>query len=228
MRSSKSSTPGTTWASAGSVHPPSASIRAAALPTSTMTDDEDTRSPSKSTSMAGSRPYVVIRQLEPSSRTTQSTPLAPTHSSVVGPGTSTPQRNTATAGSPHAAVDWESVRRRSCPAISSGIATMACAHSGFVASGATSIPATTEVQPVRAIPATAASAAPRTKCVVFDIPITLKHSTTTPGQFSPPAPTCSKIRLTALRAPNVTAARRDTMVAGDVDLEGGPTRNEPL
>src|SRR5699024_6463974 len=113
------------------------------------------------TSMAGSRPYVVIRQLSPSSWATQSTPLASTHSSVVGSGTGTPHRNTATVGSPQAAVDWLSVRRRSWPAISSGIATIASAHSGLVASGATSIPATNDVQEVSVNPPTAHKAAAR-------------------------------------------------------------------
>src|SRR5699024_30954 len=167
--SSTSASPGTTSVSDGSVHPPSDGIRAAALPTSTITDDDETRSPSKSTSMAGSRPYVVIRQFVPSSRATQSTPLALTHSSVVGPGLCTPQRKTAAAGSPHAAADWESVRHRACPALSSGIATIASAHNGSVAFGATSISATSEVHAVNANPLTIATAAPRRTCDLLAI-----------------------------------------------------------
>ncbi len=77
-----------------------------------------------------------------SSCATQSTLLTDTHGSVVGPGTSTPQRNTTCEGSPQALVAWEDVGRRSASPITSGSTTIISAQAGFAASGAASTDAT--------------------------------------------------------------------------------------
>lgn len=59
-----------------------------------------------------------------------------------------PQRRTTAAGSPHTAVAWLSVGRRSRSPRASGMATMAGAHAGSAAWGAASTVATRPVQAV--------------------------------------------------------------------------------
>ena len=94
-------------------------------------------------SVAGVRPKVVNFQTPLlSSCATQSTPLTETQGSVVGPGTSTPQRRTTCEGSPQALVACEEVGRRSASPMTSGSTTIISAHFGLAASGAASTDAT--------------------------------------------------------------------------------------
>src|SRR5690606_29302690 len=94
-----------------------------------------------------------------SSCATQSTSFTDTQGSVVGPGTSTPQRRTTFEGSPQAEVACEVVERRSASSMASGRTTIISAQSGLAASGAASTEATeahpaspiTESSPIPAI-----------------------------------------------------------------------------